>query len=60
MNIENIRNVEKELKRFNKRLQAAKIRLQKDNDILYITGCKETGALKRASLDLKIELTKNM
>lgn len=56
MEIETITEIEIELKRFNSRLKAAKDRLKSDNYAHY--GCKETGALKRAALDLKNELTK--
>ena len=56
MNLEQIKEVELELKRFTSRLKQAKERLTMDSGAEY--GCKETGALKRASLDLKAELTK--
>ncbi len=56
MTLETIKEVELELKRFQKRLKAAKDRLIIDHYAQY--GCKETGALKRAALDLKVELTK--
>ena len=57
MTLENINDVEKELIRFNKRLKVAKLRIESDKYAL-ICGCKETGALKRSALDLKMELTK--
>lgn len=56
LEIETIKQVEQETKRFLKRLDAAKKRLIKD-EYVSITGCKESGALKRAALDLKMELT---
>ena len=57
MTLETINEVEKELARFSKRLQEAKTRIQGD-DYYPMSGCKETGALKRSALDLKNELTK--
>ena len=45
-----------EVKRFSKRLEEALNRLRNDEMAKY--GCKETGAVKRAALDLKNELTK--
>lgn len=51
-----LKDVEVELNRFSKRLKAAKERLKTDN--YAEMGCKETGALKRAALDLKNELTR--
>jgi hypothetical protein len=56
MTLETINEVEKELERFSKRLQEAKIRFTKDK--WAYAGCKESGALKRSALDLKNELTK--
>lgn len=56
MELKDITDIEKELKRFRERLNAAKKRLQEDSYASY--GCKETGALRRAALDLKMELTK--
>ena len=56
MDLEILKEIESEIKRFNKRLDAAKKRLQEDS--YYSLGCKETGALRRAALDLKMELTK--
>lgn len=59
MKLETINELESELKRFNKRLSEAKKRLT-DNPYFNqeYSGCKETGALRRAALDLKNELTK--
>jgi len=56
MTLENLNEIESEIKRFTKRLKAAKERIKSDGYALY--GCKETGAVKRAALDLKMELTK--
>lgn len=56
MTLENIKDVELELKRFQKRLQAVKERAK--TDTYTFCGCSETGALKRAAADLKVELTK--
>jgi len=56
LNIELLNEVEIETKRFLKKLTEAKKRVEEDK---YAThGCKETGAIKRASLDLKNELTR--
>lgn len=57
MKLKTIIEVEKELERFSKRLQEAKVRIQ-GGDYYPSSGCKETGALKRSALDLKNELTK--
>lgn len=56
MNLQDLQNVKKELKRFEDRLDACIIKVSSDSYALY--GCKETGAVKRAALDLKNELTK--
>jgi hypothetical protein len=56
MNLELLKDIENEVKRFSNKLKLTKERLTKDNYAHY--GCKETGALKRAALDLKMELTK--
>jgi len=56
MELETLNQIELEIKRFNIRLKAAKERLKVDS---YASlGCKETGAVRRAALDLKNELTK--
>lgn len=55
--MEDIVAVEHELKRFLKRLEAAKKRLKEDK-YATINDSRETGALKRAALDLKQELNK--
>ena len=51
-----LNEVEIEAKRFLKKLVAAKKRIKEDSRATY--GSKETGAIKRASLDLKNELTR--
>jgi len=56
MTLDNIKDVQTEIVRFNKRMKAALKRVEEDKYALY--GCKETGALKRAAADLKTELTK--
>lgn len=56
MTLEDILDVEYEIARFQKRIKLAKLKIAEDNRALY--GCKETGALKRGALDLKLELTK--
>lgn len=56
MEIETLNEVEKETKRFLKKLDAAKKRLAEDSSYSF-TGCKETGAVRRAALDLKMALT---
>lgn len=56
MSLDDIISVEYELKRFEKRLQEAKKRFEKD-EYAY-AGSKESGALKRGAMDLKNELTK--
>ena len=56
MDIKTLTEIELEVKRFMKRLLAAKERLRNEGE--YYSGNKETGAVKRAALDLKNELTK--
>jgi len=56
--LEKIDKVEKELKRFIRRMKACKQRLKEDPNLV---GCKETAALKKASMDLSrvlVELRK--
>lgn len=57
MKVETLKEVEAEVKRFLKKLEAAKKRLNEYGDT-YGSGTKETGAVRRAALDLKVELTK--
>jgi hypothetical protein len=57
--LEKVNDIKIELKRFQKRLQDVEKKLKEDNYAKY--GCKETGAVKRAALDLRnvlIELNK--
>lgn len=56
MEVKTLTEIKSELKRFEKRLDAAIARLKEDEYATY--GCKETGAVRRAALDLKVELTK--
>lgn len=56
MELKDLENIKKELVRFKTRVDAAVKRIKEDKYALY--GCKETGAVKRAALDLKMELTK--
>lgn len=56
MTDELLKDVELETKRFLRKLEATKKRLKADESMKY--GCKETGALRRAALDLKNELTR--
>jgi hypothetical protein len=57
MTYEDLITIEAETKRFLKKLDAAKNRI-KDDSYALLSGSKETGAVKRAALDLKMELTK--
>jgi len=57
MTYEDLITVEEETKRFLKKLDAAKTRIENDCYAL-MSGTKETGAVKRDALDLKMELTK--
>lgn len=57
MNIETIKEIELELKRFNQRLKEAKYKYS-DDPHNFILGCKQTAALKRASKDLSEVLIK--
>ncbi len=59
MTEELIKEVELECNRFLKRAKACRARMSIDKARGYsYTGTKETGALKRAALDLKNELTR--
>lgn len=59
MDIKTLNEIESEVKRFMRRLSAAKKRLEFDKDLgNYCSGTKETGAVRRAALDLKLELNK--
>lgn len=48
--------ISEEVERFQKKLDAALERIRTNKFAKY--GCKETGAVRRAALDLKNELTK--
>ncbi len=56
MTLQILKDIKPELKRFEKRLHDAIQKLTDDEGAIY--GCKETGAVKRAAMDLKRELTK--
>ena len=59
MELETLDNIKSEVKRFNTKLDAAYKRIKDEKRTgFYYSGTKETGALKRAALDLKMELTK--
>jgi hypothetical protein len=51
-----LESVHIETERFLVKLEKAKARIDADSRSAY--GCKETGALRRAALDLKNELTR--
>ena len=53
--IKMLNDAESEMKHFAKRIKAAKDRLNSGDNLC--AGCKETGAVRRAALDLKNELT---
>lgn len=57
MTVKVILEVEAEIERFAKRLEAAKTRISEEGYHRW-SGSKETAALKRGALDLKNELTK--
>lgn len=52
MDIKTLNEIELEVKRFMKRLNAARDRIK--NESYCSMGCKETGAVRRAALDLKL------
>ena len=56
MGLKDLEDIKKELIRFKIRLDSAIKRVREDKYALH--GCKETGAVKRGALDLKMELTK--
>lgn len=58
MELKTLNEIELEVKRFMKRLNAARDRIKKEDSVYGVGGCKETGAVKRAAIDLKNELTK--
>lgn len=54
--IEKLNMVIKESKRFIEKAELAKERIKSEGEYLSYSGCKETGAVKRASLDLSDKL----
>jgi len=56
MTLKELMKIKAETNRFKKRLDDAIRRLETDQYACH--GCKETGAVRRAALDLKNELTK--
>ena len=56
MDLKDVRTVEKEMARLQERIEKLKQRAKEDSFTFY--GCKETGAVKRAAMDLKMELTR--
>lgn len=58
MDIKTLNEIEAEVKRFMRRLNAARDRIKNEDSVYGISGCKETGAVRRAALDLKLELNK--
>ncbi len=57
MTLDDIISVEYEMIRFQKRIADTKKRIEEEGMYL-LSGCRETGALKRGAMDLKNELTK--
>jgi hypothetical protein len=61
MNLRKINTAEAEAKRFLEKVKAVKSRA-KEERLIFLTGCRETGALRRASMDLSnalVELRKS-
>jgi len=58
MNNKRLNELREELKRFDKRLNAYEKKLLQDSSAVY--GCTESGELKRAALDFKLSLTRNI
>lgn len=56
MNMDKIMRAEKEAKRFLEKVRAVKIRA-KEERLIFLSGCRETGALRRASMDLSNALS---
>jgi RNase P subunit RPR2 len=57
MNVKNLNKIERECRRFLAKVNKAKKRLQENPQMVYeIVGCKETGAARRASMDLSMAL----
>jgi hypothetical protein len=58
MNTERLTELREELKRFDKRLNAYEKKLSRNQFAAH--GCTESGELKRAALDFKLSLTRNI
>jgi hypothetical protein len=58
MNTKRLNELRKELKRFDKRLNAYEKKLSEDSFAAH--GCTESGELKRSALDFKLSLTRNI
>lgn len=59
IDLKTLNEVELELQRFKKKLAAAQKRVKEETrDGEFYMSTKEVGAVKRAALDLKLELTK--
>ena len=61
MNLQKINIAEVEAKRFLEKVKAVKSRA-KEERLIFLTGCRETGTLRRASMDLSnalVELRKS-
>ena len=58
MNTERLTELREELKRFDKRLNAYEKKLSRNQ--FAANGCTESGELKRAALDFKLSLTRNI
>jgi hypothetical protein len=62
MDLEKVQEVEEETLRFLKRIREFKTKVMRADAqgqrMIFITGCKETAALRRASLDLTRALAK--
>ena len=56
MNIENLNEAINEAERFLEKAKVVREKVKVDNYVFY--GCKQTGALKRASMDLSRALSK--
>lgn len=58
MELKQLQEIESEVKRFMKRVDACKQKIIKDGSMGGIGQCLENGAVKRAAIDLKNELSK--
>ena len=57
MNIQNIREAKEEAQRFLKKVEDVEARYAKESKSMFLCGCSETGAVRRASLDLSKALS---